>query len=261
MSQYEVKLISAFDDNYLFVIVDQQSKKCVVVDPGDASPIIDYLDSEGLKLESIFLTHQHSDHIGGVDELLEKYSADKSLPVYGPEIILPEARWINRKLNAGEKLKVLGLDWDVLNLEGHTIGHLAYYCAEKNWLFSGDVLFGLGCGRIFEGTYEMTFKSLNKFKDLPKKTQVFCAHEYTHANLQFSEYLLEIGIMPKAWNREKFVDHKYEIESLRQAGQSTVPLSLETELLLNPFLLSVNLEEFQKIRQIRNSFRPVAKPK
>lgn len=258
MNNYEVKLIPAFDDNYLFVLVDLSRSSCVAIDPGDAAEIIKYLEKENLKLEAIMLTHQHSDHIGGVAELVQKYSG---IAVYGPEIILPQAPWINRKLNSGEKIHLLGLDWDVLNLEGHTIGHLAYHCAEKNWLFSGDVLFGLGCGRIFEGTYEMTFKSLSKFKSLPKNTQVFCAHEYTEANLQFSQHLLEIGLMPKAWNKEKFVQHRFEIENLRSANKPTVPLKLENELQLNAFLLSENLDEFQKIRQLRNSFRPLAKPK
>jgi hydroxyacylglutathione hydrolase len=255
---YEVKLIPAFDDNYLFVVADLSRRSCIVIDPGDAGSIINYLEKENLKLEAILLTHQHSDHIGGVPELLEKYSEVK---VYGPEVILPSAPWINQKLQSGEKIRLLSLDWDVLNLEGHTIGHLAYHCAEKNWLFSGDVLFGLGCGRIFEGTFEMTFKSLSKFNSLPKNTQVFCAHEYTDANLQFSQHLLEIGLMPKAWNKEKFIEHRFEIESLRSANKPTVPLKLENELQLNPFLLSENVAEFQKIRQIRNSFRPLVKSK
>lgn len=258
MFNSEVKLIPAFDDNYLFVVTDQRQRSCIVVDPGDAAPIMSYLEKENLKLEAILLTHQHSDHIGGVPELVQKYS---EVAVCGPEIILPQVPWINRKLNSGEKISLLGLDWAVLNLEGHTLGHLAYYCAEKNWLFSGDVLFGLGCGRIFEGSFEMTFKSLSKFKNLPPNTQVFCAHEYTAANLQFSQYLLEIGLMPKAWNQEKFNEHKFEIENLRSANKPTVPLKLETELQLNPFLLSENVDEFQKIRQIRNSFRAVTKPK
>lgn len=261
MSRYEVKLVPAFDDNYLFLIVNRDLRTCIAVDPGEASPIISCITNEGLKLEAIFLTHQHSDHIGGVEELVNKYSRGVSLPIYGPEIILPKAPWINHKLKAGESLNVLGLNWKVLNLEGHTIGHIAYHCAEHDWIFSGDVLFGLGCGRIFEGSYEMTFKSLSEFKGLSKNTQVFCAHEYTEANLQFSEYLLEIGAMPKAWNKEKFVEHKFEIESLRGSGKPTVPLNLETELLLNPFLLSENVGEFQKIRTIRNSFKATAKHK
>ena len=258
MSNYEVKLIPAFDDNYLFVVVNRNEKTCLVFDPGDAAPIIKYIDTEGLKLQAILLTHQHSDHIDGVVELVKKYSVQE---VYGPEIILSKVPSITHKLNAGEKLDVLGLKWNVLNLEGHTIGHLAYHCSEKNWLFSGDVLFGLGCGRIFEGTYEMTFKSLSKFKSLAKNTQVFCAHEYTEANLQFSQYLLEVNSMPKAWNQEKFYYYKNEIESLRSLGKPTVPLNLETELQVNPFLLSENIEEFQKIRQMRNSFSPTPKLK
>jgi hydroxyacylglutathione hydrolase len=258
VSQFEVKLIPAFEDNYLFVVVDRHKKSCLVVDPGDAVPILSYIEKECLNLEAILLTHQHSDHIGGVSELVQNYSGR---PVYGPEIILSQVPWINHRLNGGEKLNLLGLSWDVIVLEGHTLGHLGYYCAERNWFFCGDVLFGLGCGRIFEGTFEMTFKSLNKFKSLPLNTQVYCAHEYTDANMQFSQYLLKNNLMPKLWNEEKFVQHGYEIENLRKAHQPTVPLNLETELKLNPFLLSENVEEFQKIRQIRNSFRPLQRLK
>lgn len=252
MLTYEVRLIPAFNDNYLFVVVDHHKKKCIAIDPGDAASIMSYLDSENLHLEALLLTHQHSDHIGGVPELVQKYSG---IPVYGPEVIFTQVPWINHKLNGGENLSLLGLNWGVHVLEGHTLGHLGYYCADKNWLFSGDVLFGLGCGRIFEGTYEMTFKSLSEFKTLPRNTEVFCAHEYTEANLQFSQHLLEKDLMPKAWSKEKFIQHSKEIENLRRAGQPTVPLNLDTELQLNPFLLSENVEEFQKIRQIRNSFK------
>jgi hydroxyacylglutathione hydrolase len=258
VSNFEVKLLPAFEDNYLFV-VQSENKRCVVVDPGDAAPIINYIESESLKLEAILLTHQHSDHIDGVEQLLSKYSAKEDMPVYGPEIILSKAPWINQKLNGGEKLNVLGLDWEVLNLEGHTLGHLAYHCREKNWMFSGDVLFGLGCGRIFEGTYEMTFNSLNKFKSLPKNTQVFCAHEYTEVNLQFSQYLIETSCMPKAWNKDKFLTHSLQVQTLRNSAKPTVPLNLETEMQLNPFLLSESLDEFQKIRQLRNSFKVISK--
>ena len=170
--------IRAFQDNYIWCL--RRGSNAVVVDPGDAEPVLEYLSDEGLQLAAILATHHHGDHVGGNTALLAKYN----VPVFGPaREDIPGA---TRKLREGDVIKVpgIGLDFQVIDVPGHTAGHIAYY--GDGVLFCGDTLFSCGCGRLFEGTAAQMHSSLAKFAALPGDTLVYCAHEYTLSNLRFA---------------------------------------------------------------------------
>ena len=219
-----VLTVPAFRDNYLWLIHD--GVHAAVVDPGDAGPILQALAANSLTLTAILLTHHHADHIGGVPELLGRFS----VPVFGPRNeAIPS---ITVPLGEGDQVAVPGLDlaFSVLDVPGHTKGHIAYVCETPgaHWLFCGDTLFAGGCGRLFEGTPAQMADSLAKLARLPEDTRVFCAHEYTLANLRFA-----LAVEPgNAVLRERA-----ERENAKRArGEATVPTTIGLERATNPFL-------------------------
>lgn len=216
----EVTPVSAFKDNYIWVIGD--GRRAAVVDPGDAAPVIRHLDERGLSLCAILATHHHADHVGGVGELLKR----SPVPVYGPAgEPIPET---TRALSDGDHVSMaeLGLELDVIGIPGHTRAHVAYYGA--GMLFCGDTLFACGCGRLFEGTPEQMYASLQKLLSLPDDTKVYCGHEYTLANIEFARKV-EPG------NRALEERQRAEQE-IRARGLPTLPSTLGRERATNPFL-------------------------
>lgn len=215
--------LPAFTDNYIWMLHD--GRKAVVVDPGDAQPVWDALASHGLQLSAILVTHHHPDHVGGVDALRDATGA----PVYGPaRERIPEPL---TRLNGGDTCNALGLHLDVIDVPGHTAGHIAYYCADYEGaplLFCGDTLFSGGCGRLFEGTAEQMHASLARLAALPGETRVCCAHEYTLSNLKFAR-AVEPG-------NAALARYQAECESLRTAGRATLPSRVAVEREVNPFL-------------------------
>ena len=175
---FEVIRIPAFKDNYIWLL--RKGRSAVVVDPGDASPVLDVLEREGLALKAILITHHHADHQGGISALLAQYPAD----VFGPAAESITA--LTHPLLGGESIRLdsIGADFKVLALPGHTLGHLAYLSDGR--LFCGDTLFGAGCGRLFEGSPAQMHDSLARLAALPGDTAVYCAHEYTETNLRFA---------------------------------------------------------------------------
>lgn len=218
----QVTAIPAFADNYLWLIHDQQH--AAVVDPGDAAPIETALRSLGLKLNAILLTHHHADHAGGVEELLAQWS----VPVYGPAG--ENIQGVSRPLHEGDRvdLTALGLQLSVLDVPGHTAGHIAYVAAEQHWLFCGDTLFAGGCGRLFEGTPAQMTHSLAKLAALPDDTLVYCAHEYTLSNLRFA-----VAAEP---DNADLASRLAQAQQMRSRGEPTVPSTLGLEKRTNPFL-------------------------
>lgn len=217
-----VLAVPAFNDNYLWLIHDGHS--AAVVDPGDAAPILAVLAQLDLKLVAILLTHHHADHVGGVTQLLQHFA----VPVYGPENEVITG--VSQFLSEGDDVIVpeLELEFSVLEVPGHTLGHIAYVAPKRGWLFCGDTLFGGGCGRLFEGTPAQMRASLAKLAALPDPTQVYCAHEYTLANLRFA---LEVEPENSA------LALRFEREQARRAqGLSTVPSTIGLEKATNPFL-------------------------
>lgn len=176
-----VKPISAFTDNYIWMIVDPNQKQALCIDPGDAAPVMRFLKEENLKLKAILLTHHHNDHIGGVAALIHAYPY---IPVYGPlDSRIPE---VTQVISAGKTLALDGCEFQIINTPGHTSSHISLYEPKQGWLFCGDTLFSAGCGRVFDGTIEQLHQSLQALKKLPEQTKVYCAHEYTAQNLRFA---------------------------------------------------------------------------
>lgn len=220
MPELEVVPVPAFADNYIWVIRDHQH--AVVVDPGDAGPVLDYLASERLALTAILATHHHGDHVGGVAALLERFP----VPVYGPRA--ENIPTVSEPLAEGDRVTIPapGLRFTVLEVPGHTAGHIAY--VGHGWLFCGDTLFACGCGRLFEGTAPQMARSLAKLASLPGETRVFCAHEYTLANIRFA-------LAVDAANAALRERGQREAER-RAANQPTLPSTIALELATNPFL-------------------------
>lgn len=222
-SDLAVLAVPAFQDNYLWLIHD--GVNAAAVDPGDAGPILSALQSHKLALTAILLTHHHADHIGGVAGLLERFD----VPVFGPKH--EDIAAVTRSLSEGDRVEVPGLDLalDVLDVPGHTSGHIAYVRREGlHWLFCGDTLFAAGCGKLFEGTPEQMVVSLSKLAALPDDTQVYCAHEYTMSNLRFA-----LAVEP---NNEALALRLQNDDAKRKGGLPTVPSSIGLELATNPFL-------------------------
>ena len=215
--------IPAFDDNYLWLLHD--GKRALVVDPGDAGPVLRALDEHALQLESILVTHHHADHTGGVDALREATGAQ----VWGPATERIPQPYTH--LTGGDTARALGLDFQVIDVPGHTAGHIAYYTPDVNGkplLFCGDTLFSGGCGRLFEGTPAQMLASLDKLAALPGNTVVCCTHEYTLSNLRFA-----MAVEP---GNADLAAYQAQCISLREQGLPTLPSSMAQELLINPFL-------------------------
>ena len=252
----QVHAVPAFKDNYLWVIAE--GGHAAVVDPGDAAPIEQFLAGHGLELTAILATHHHADHVGGVPALVSHWRC----PVYGPAH--DGVSGLDRKLGEGERVRVPGmqLEFSVLDVPGHTAGHIAYVHPEA--VFCGDTLFACGCGRLFEGTPAQMAGSLAKLAALPGETRVYCAHEYTMANIRFAQ-AVEPGNARLAARAERD-------GARRSRGEATVPSTIGEERATNPFLrcqepevvasaerhagrkLASKVDVFAEIREWKNHF-------
>lgn len=220
-SQLSIAAIPAFQDNYIWLLKGAGTA-CAVVDPGDAQPVIEELQRRGLDLRYILLTHHHWDHAGGVPALLEQYDAK----VYGPDDSRIEGS--QHLCHEGDRIELPGLDasFEVLEVPAHTTSHIAFY--GEGMLFSGDTLFSIGCGRLFEGSAEDMQRAMDKFAALPADTRVYCGHEYTLSNCRFALQVEPHNTVLKA---------RYaEVQRLRESGKITLPSSIAAELAANPFM-------------------------
>ncbi len=215
--------LPAFADNYIWMLHD--GHHAIVVDPGDSAPVLQALRDLGVQLQAILVTHHHADHVGGVDAVRDATGA----AVYGParERIPPPFT----PLAQGDVVQALGLAFEVLDVPGHTAGHIAYHCAEVDGaplLFCGDTLFSGGCGRLFEGTPAQMLDSLDKLAALPDATRVCCTHEYTLSNLKFAR-----AVEPA---NAALLHYSSRCEALRERGEPTLPSQMALERDINPFL-------------------------
>lgn len=223
----QIDALPAFNDNYLWLLQDTATRRCAVVDPGDAAPVLDWLAAHpDWTLSDILVTHHHFDHVGGVERLKQVTGAT----VYGPARENIPAR--DEALGEGDRIQVLDLEFEIMEVPGHTLGHIAYYHAASTspLLFCGDTLFAAGCGRLFEGTAEQMYQSLNRLAALPGHTLVYCTHEYTLSNLRFAE-----AVEPE---NPQLIQRVAEVTAWREAGRISLPSTIALERATNPFLRS-----------------------
>ncbi len=231
----DIHPVPAFEDNYIWLI-PASGQRVVVVDPGDADAVLSYCKKQDLSLSAILITHHHWDHCNGISTLLK----NKPVPVFGPAN--EEIAEITHPLKEGDHIKPPGLDFEfeILDVPGHTAGHVAYL--GNNCLFSGDTLFAAGCGRLFEGTAEQMFSSLKKFSALPDSTLVYCTHEYTAANLNFAH-----TIEPQNQAISKRIQ---QVKSLREQNQPSLPSTIGLEKQTNPFMRA----DIDAVRQVAEDY-------
>lgn len=227
----QISALPAFTDNYIWLLQDPGTQRCAVVDPGDAAPVLAWLQQHpGWSLTDILITHHHHDHVGGVERLKSATEAT----VYGPADENIPARDV--ALRDNDRVSMLGWDFDVYAVPGHTLGHIAYY--HEGVLFCGDTLFAAGCGRLFEGTPEQMHASLQRLAALPDDTQVYCTHEYTQSNLKFAA-----AVEPDNTDITERVEH---VRQLRSRNEMTLPSNLALEKRTNPFLRTAETSVKQK---------------
>jgi hydroxyacylglutathione hydrolase len=232
---FSIEPIAAFNDNYIWLLHDPDTRKAFVVDPGDAAPVLAALDERQLELAGVLITHHHFDHVGGLEQLQSRYD----LVVYGPHN--PAVAAITHRVAAGDRVEVLGQTFEVLAVPGHTLDHIAYFAGgPEPVVFCGDTLFAGGCGRVFEGTPAMMHQSLQVLAALPAATRVYCAHEYTLANLAFAR-----AVEP---DNAALTQRIAAARASRERDEPTVPSELGLELATNPFVRCGSLELHKSLK-------------
>nr|WP_298140336.1 hydroxyacylglutathione hydrolase [uncultured Pseudomonas sp.] len=232
----KIDALPAFSDNYIWLLQDSQRQRCAVIDPGDAAPVLAWLEAHpGWQLSDILITHHHSDHVGGIAQL----KAASGARVVGPARENIPAR--DLALSQGERIEVLGHTLQVIEVPGHTLGHIAYYQGEQHWLFCGDTLFAAGCGRLFEGSPAQMHDSLQRLAALPDETQVYCTHEYTLSNLRFAQ-----AVEPA---NPQIAERLQQVSTWRAAGDISLPTTLALERATNPFLRCDEPSVIERINQ------------
>lgn len=228
--------------NYIWLLEDTRTKEVAVVDPTEGNLVIDYCQQHGLSITQIWLTHWHKDHIGGVPELISEHR----IPVYGPREELSKIPFLSEPLQNNDSILFNDLKIEIIAVPGHTLGHIVYFIDQLDLVFCGDTLFAMGCGRLFEGTAEQMYQSLNRLAALPPRTQVYCTHEYTLSNAQFALHVEpdNLAIQSRA----------EEVRLKRERGEITLPSTIELELETNPFLRVNSAIDFKKIRDLKDSF-------
>ena len=252
----EISIINALSDNYIYLLRNEHKNITSVIDPGEAEPVIKFLKNKSWQLDEVINTHHHHDHIGGNKELLHIYKSKLIAPSYESDQISN----IDIFVSDNETINIAGISTKIFHTPGHTLGHVCFYMPEEKCLFSGDTLFYLGCGRVFEGTMDQMWLSLLKLRSLPEDTTVYCGHEYTISNMNFAKYIDNENALLN--------EVSLEIKNKREKSLPTIPFNLGIEKKINPFLRaddnnfmqSVGLsgknasESFGKIRLKKDNF-------
>tara|TARA_B100001540_G_scaffold312442_1_gene333572 strand:- start:269 stop:988 length:720 start_codon:yes stop_codon:yes gene_type:complete len=237
-----VEIIKCLQDNFSYLIIDEKTMIACVVDPSEATPIIKFLENKKINLKYILNTHHHYDHVGGNTELKKKYNCCV-IGFKGDKDRIPE---IDILIEDDQIWKKDNFEAKIYHIPGHTTGHIAFHFFKEKKIFTGDTLFSLGCGRLFEGTYEQMFNSLNKIKQLPKDTEIYCGHEYTLQNSNFC-----VANDPENFKlKEKIIKIKNNLKK----NLPTIPSTLQDELECNIFLKAKDLKSFSKLRDLKDNF-------
>ena len=251
-----IEIMSCLNDNYSYLIHDKPSNMVAIVDPSEFDPCNNIIDNKYKKLDFILNTHHHYDHVGGNEDLKKKYGSI----VLGFEDDKNRIPGIDKVLKDGQEFKIGSLSFTTIFIPGHTKGHIAFYSEKERTVFTGDTLFSLGCGRVFEGTYEQMLQSLIKLKNLPDETKVYCGHEYTYKNLEFCLKFNPSNILLKK--------KKEAIELNIKNKKPSIPSTIGDEIKTNIFFRfndpdvkkainlenSSDLEIFTKLRDLKDSF-------
>ena len=237
-----VEIIKCLQDNYSYLIIDENNNNACVIDPSESEPIINYIENNSIKLKFILNTHHHYDHVGGNTILKEKY---------GPKILgfkkdKDRIPGIDIHLSDDQIWKQDNFECKIFHIPGHTSGHISFYFFNQKMIFTGDTLFSLGCGKIFEGTYKQMFDSLNKLKSLPEETKIYCGHEYTLKNSSFCSQIDK--------NNKNLLKKIDEVKENLKKNLPSIPSTIGEELAYNIFLRAKNLEEFSKLRDFKDNF-------
>ena len=238
----KVEIIRCLKDNYCYLIIDENSNIACVIDPSEGSPIINFCDKNNIKPKYILNTHHHFDHVGGNQEIKNRYGS-KILGYEGDKERIPG---IDITLKDEQVWKQENFVAKIFHIPGHTKGHICFHFFKDKIIFSGDTLFSLGCGRIFEGTYDQMYKSLNKFKKLPLETKIYCGHEYT---LQNSKFCIKYDPSNK-----KLLKKINKIKEDIINKIPTLPTTIKDELECNIFLKANDIETFSKLRDLKDNF-------
>tara|TARA_Y100000022_G_scaffold15390_1_gene11980 strand:- start:712 stop:1431 length:720 start_codon:yes stop_codon:yes gene_type:complete len=238
----KVEIIKCLKDNYSYLITDEKTQIACIIDPSEAAPIINFIEGKKINLKYILNTHHHFDHIGGNVELKEKYNSC-IVGYKGDKNRIPK---IDILLDDNQIWKKDNFEAKIYHIPGHTSGHIAFHFFKEKKIFTGDTLFSLGCGRIFEGTYEQMFNSLNKIKKLPGETEIYCGHEYTLQNSNFCLANDNENLKLK----KKIIEIKEKIKN----NLPTLPTILRDEIDCNIFLKAQDIKSFSKLRDLKDNF-------
>ena len=238
----KVEIIKCLEDNFSYLLINEKNRSACVIDPSESKPIIDFVEKKNINLKFILNTHHHYDHVGGNNDLKKKYGA-KIVGFKDDKNRIPK---IDILVEDNQIWTYEDFESKIFHIPGHTSGHICFYFEKEKIAFTGDTLFSLGCGRIFEGTYEQMFESLNKLKKLPTETKIYCGHEYTLKNSMFCvEY---------EKNNKNLKKKIIEIEHKLKNNLPTIPSTISEELACNIFLRAKNLEDFSKLRDLKDNF-------
>lgn len=231
-----IHYLKALEDNYIWFI--QAENQILVVDPGESQPVLDYLKEQELDLSGILLTHNHADHTDGVKAIKDVYP---TIPVVGS---IETKEWATNVYGEGDRFGLMNLTFQVLKTPGHTNDHIAFLV--KGHLFCGDALFAAGCGRVFTGDYQAAYETIQRLQSLPEATKVYAGHEYTLTNLAFAASLTD--------NPGPLRQVQDQVKSQLDQGQASLPTTIKQEREWNPFMQARSLEEFTRLRQLRDQF-------
>ena len=238
----KIEIIKCLQDNYSYLVIDESNNSACVIDPSESKPLIKFIEKKSINLKFILNTHHHYDHVGGNKELKKKYNS-KVVGFYNDKHRIPE---IDISLKDREIWKHNNFEFKIFHVPGHTSGHICFHFYKQKILFTGDTLFSLGCGRVFEGTYEEMYQSINLIKSFPLETKIYCGHEYTLKNSEFCS----------AYDSEN-INLKNKIFSVKEKLKKnlpSIPTTVKEELDCNIFLRTKNLEGFSKLRDLKDNF-------